>query len=155
MKIKTPITLKVTNRDFYNLYKKERRTTAREIDQYKLFVKAVNGLLITMRDIIEESEGGLYIQGLGYFCHKKTDTKVRARGHTSFFKRQKKEYNYILTFFSDNQLKDWHITYNKYISKREKRDTYYIHFDLIESYYIAKKFARKLKQKGSTITYAT
>jgi hypothetical protein len=147
--------LQLINRDFYNLYRERRRTTAREIDQYKLFEKAVNGLLITMRNIIEESEGGLYIQGIGYFCHKKSDTKSKATGSVSFFKRQNKKYKYSLTFFPDKQLKDWHITYNKVVSKKEKRDKYYIHFDLIESYYNAKIFANNLKDAGAIITYAT
>lgn len=145
----------IANRDFYNLYKEKRRKTAREIDQYKLFVKAVNGLILTMKDIIEESEGGLYIQGIGYFCHKKSKTKQKLRGVATFFKKQKRKYKYTLTFFPDKQLTDWYITYNPTLYVRDKRDRYYIHFSLIESYYKAKRFADNLKEAGATITYAT
>jgi len=147
--------VQVINRDFYNLYRENRRKTAKEIDQYKLFVKAVNGLLLTMRDIIEESEGGLYIQGIGYFCHEKSKRKQKSRGAATFFKRQKKKYKYKLAFFPDKQLKDWHITYNSLLYKSDIRDKYYIHFNLIESYYKAKRFADNLKDAGAIVTYAT
>jgi hypothetical protein len=147
--------LKVINREFYNLYKQNRRKTAREIDQYKLFVKAVNGLLITMRDIIEESEGGLHILGIGYFANRKTNKKRKKVGATGFFKRQKREYSYKLDFFPDKQLKDWYITYSQTVSKRERLKRYYLHFDLIESYHNARLFATYLKEVGAAITHAT
>lgn len=147
--------MQLINREFYNLYRERRRSVAREIDQYKLFVKAVNGLLLTMRDIIEQSEGGLYIQGLGYFCHEKSKKKIKGRGNTPFLKRVKKEYKYHLTFFPDKKLEGWYVKYNVDNFKKSKKEKYYIHFDLIESYYEARKFSTSLKNTGAIAKYAT
>lgn len=151
--IKTHILLQLISREFYEFYKTKRKNVAREIDQYKLFVKAVSGILITMREMMDESEGGLYIEGLGYFCHTKSKNKIKSKG-SSFFLRLKKKYYYKLTYFPEDFWDNWYLKFSNSVKSREKRSSYLLHFKIIESYYNATKFAKRLHRKGIIITHS-
>jgi len=66
------------DRDMYEYYRKNRKKTAKGIDQYKLWVKAINGFLITMKRLLIENENGVYLEGFGYFyIEKKCERKRR------------------------------------------------------------------------------
>lgn len=87
------------NRDMYDYYRANRKKVAKEIDQYKLWVKAMNGLLIVLKRMVCENENGVYIQGFGY---------IRAEKNSKFKKRisilKKEERNrYRILFTADNK----------------------------------------------------
>lgn len=131
-------------RDFYNYYKENRKKSVEPIDQYKLFVKAVNGLMELLRRQILETEGGVYINGFGYFCYVKNAEKRRRVGNNlSFFQRMKKVDKYTYWFFPDNNFKDWYIEAD---AMKPKLDNYKLHFDGIKSYYDAKLLADNLRK---------
>jgi len=121
--------LQVINRDSYNLYKQKRRKVAKEIDQYKLFEKAISGILSCLMQMIRESENGVYIKGLGYFFHNKSDKKVKGKKE-SFLKRIEKRYIYQADFYPDDSLEGWYITYN---NKNYPKKEYSVYFDIVES----------------------
>ncbi len=122
--------MQVTNRDSYDLYRKKRRKVAKEIDQYKLYVKAVNGLLSCLLEMVKEAESGVYIKGLGYFFHNKSD-KLKKGIHGSFFTRMKKRYTYSMDFYPDNELSDWYITFTSDVNYKKKE--YTVYFDTVDS----------------------
>ena len=141
--------LQVINRDSYNLYKQKRRKVAKEIDQYKLFEKAISGILSCLMQMIRESENGVYIKGLGYFFHNKSDKKVKGKKET-FFKRIKKRYIYQADFYPDDSLEGWYVTYaNKNYPKKE----YSVYFDIVESMMQLDTINNTIKRSPRNIKY--
>jgi len=141
--------LQVINRDSYNLYKQKRRKVAKEIDQYKLFEKAISGILSCLMQMIKESENGVYIKGLGYFFHNKSDKKVKGKKET-FFKRIKKRYIYQADFYPDDSLEGWYVTYaNKNYPKKE----YSVYFDIVESMMQLDTINNTIKRSPRNIKY--
>lgn len=60
------------NREIYDYYRAHRTKVAKGIDQYKLWVKAVNGLMMTLKELVITNENGVYIEGFGYIRAEKT-----------------------------------------------------------------------------------
>lgn len=145
-------------REFYEYYRTHRKKVVEPIDQYKLFVKAVGGLMMTLKKQIRETEGGVYIKGLGYFCHVKNTEKRRkavgkAEKERSYFDRIKKVDTYSYWFFPDTAFKDWYI-FGESPTKKDAEKKYKIHFDGIQSYYDAKYLAGNLYNfHGKQIKY--
>lgn len=57
----------IIGREMYDFYRQKRRKVAKEIDQYKLWVKAVHGILRVLKEMVVENENGVYLEGFGYF----------------------------------------------------------------------------------------
>lgn len=131
-------------RDFYDYYREHRKKVCEPIDQYKLFEKAVAGLLSTLVRQTIETEGGVYIKGWGYFCHVKNKVKHSIKTK-SFFDRQKKDYGYTYWFFPDKFFEGWHI-HSNYVYNGIRLKSYKLHFDGIKSYYDAKFLADNLRK---------
>lgn len=139
-------------REFYDYYRQNRKRQAKGINQYKLFIKAFNGMMITLNKISSETEGGIHIDKLGYFCRVKTKHKMIKPMEKSLLKKYEKSYGYSYEFLPDNWFKDWHMYVTvTYLNKLEK---YTLHFDAIESYYKATIFSNDLERMGSkTVKY--
>lgn len=60
----------INTREFYEFYKKVRRKPSKKIDQYNYFKKAINGMLMEIRDCLEETEHGVHLRGLGVLYKK-------------------------------------------------------------------------------------
>lgn len=82
----------------YEFYRKNRRKVAKGIDQYMLWKKAISGLLIAIKELVEERENGVYIKDFGYLCLEKAGTR---RKKISPIKKQILQ-KYILSFMFDN-----------------------------------------------------
>lgn len=68
----------IIDRDMYDYYRANRKKQALGIDQYKLWVKAINGLLMTLKQMVIENENGVYIEKFGYLrADKRLTYKVR------------------------------------------------------------------------------
>ena len=122
--------LKINSREAYDLYRTRRRSVAKEIDQYKLFVKAVNGMISYLFTLVKEAESGVYIKGIGYFFHNKSKNKVRGKNEP-LMKRIKRRYIYYVDFYPDPGLEDFYFdfTYDCNYPKKE----YSVYFNVIES----------------------
>jgi len=83
----------------YDYYRANRKKVAKEIDQYKLWVKAINGMLIELKQMVIECENGVYIEGFGYvraeFSHK-------CKKRISILKKEDKD-RHVVKFTSDNE----------------------------------------------------
>ena len=58
------------SREFYEFYKKVRRKQCKKIDQYNYFEKAIGGMLIELKKIMEETNEGVHLRGLGVLYKK-------------------------------------------------------------------------------------
>jgi hypothetical protein len=97
----------LVTRELYDHYRKTRRKVAKEIDQYKLFEKAVKGLLSQIHRMVEEAPGGLYLKDFGYiYVTTKTIRKKEKNGilkksvtikkiNTELFSKNAVKWNYI------------------------------------------------------------
>lgn len=63
------------SREFYNTYKKIRRKASKNINQYKYFEKAFNGLILELRAMVSESEEAVHLKGLGVVYRKPYGSK--------------------------------------------------------------------------------
>jgi hypothetical protein len=87
------------DRDMYDYYRKNRKKVAKEIDQYKLWVKAVNGILCCLKELVRESENGVYIEGFGYIF---AEDNIRYRHRISILKKEEK-IRHKIRFIPDNR----------------------------------------------------
>lgn len=69
----------------YEHYRKNRKKVAKGINQYKLWIKALAGLIIVAKELMTENENGLYIEGFGYFYFRK---KNESRRRVSLLKKK-------------------------------------------------------------------
>lgn len=65
----------IIDRELYEHYKKTRRKVANGANQYKLFVKCVSGLLMTIKELLIENENGVYLENFGYLSIDKKEAK--------------------------------------------------------------------------------
>ena len=137
----------LTDRVVYDFYRQNRREVAKGINQYNYFSKAVEGLLFVLQGMIAESEGGVYIEGLGYFACVKNKSKRKLSNPKSLLDRGKKYQPYFPYFFPDNELSDWTMSETFVLKLRNRIGSNKIqrklHFDLCQSIRIADDFAKK------------
>lgn len=151
------------SREAYDFYRATRRRKPREIDQYMLFAKCVRGMMMTLSKMIEGSEGGVYIQGLGYFCCLKSREKQKRRGHKptkSLLLKIKKIHMYTPYFVPDKELKGWTMSDTACTGLKKKVNTsgieYKLHFDACITSRIAEDFSKKsfsMKKMGLQLNF--
>lgn len=131
------------DREVYDYYRENRRRQSKTIDQYNYFVKAVEGLFRVISEMIAQSEGGVYIEGLGYFCCIKKVVKNRSESLTL---RGRKKISYVPFFFPDKAFEDWRMegTFKFFLKNKikEAKVKHNIYFDVCESYREAATQAR-------------
>jgi len=133
------------SRESYEWYRKKRKRTSNNATrQYNTYIKAVKGLLTVIRDLLEQSEGGVYIEGWGYFFKLKVREFVRRNTFEERLLHQHKKVTYYeSTFHPDPEFEGWTMdrTFERYI-KDNLPEKYKIHFDIREAHRIAKQFER-------------
>lgn len=139
-------------REFYDFYRQNRKKVAEGINEYNLFKKAVGGLLLSLKHIAQNTEGGIHIRGVGYFCHVKSQRKgLKHPADKSFFKRIKKGYYYIFWFFPDEKFNGWYLEQCPDIRRRKKKIEYKLYFSAIKAHYSAQDYSKKLYKKIKNI----
>jgi hypothetical protein len=146
------------DREVYDFYRDNRRHVAKGINDYNLFKKAVGGLLTVIKEMMIEGEGGVHIDGIGYFCFLKNTKKVRRRGRIkSLIKKYKKVYTYTPYFFPDIELEGWTFsdTFDmKTLDKDRFRDDYKIHLDLCQSLRVNNHYNKRVDDsKDENLNY--
>src|SRR6478609_2057950 len=126
----------LVSREVYDFYRENRRKPCKTIDQYNYFVKAVEGLFYVIAQMIEQSEGGVYIRGLGYFCCVKYKRKKVSK---SLLLRGKEVDRYTPYFFPDEPFKDWRMDKMFKYQLRfrvalNKKTNHTLHFDICQAH---------------------
>ncbi len=139
----------LTSREAYDFYRQKRKNIAPGIDEYNLYKKAVSGMFNVIKDMMVESEGGVYIEGLGYFCNIAYPNEWKTGKGKSLFQKIKKYQYYFPYFIPDVELKGWTLS-DAFEEKLERKLNsqeikYKLHFDLVESMRIANDVATKYK----------
>ena len=121
----------IMDREVYEFYRENRKKVAKGINDFNLFKKAVGGYFSLVKQVMEESEGGVYLNNIGYFCYViSTKKKKPTRSNiTSIILRNTKRYIYfpfIFTDFGDFSFREAPQLYPAYKKK------YKLYFDLIE-----------------------
>lgn len=145
--------LDLTTREAYNFYREHRKSPSKAIDQYNYYVKAIRGLITTLEDMLVESEGGVYIDQLGYFCNLYLGTAIVDREMVGYkFSRQNryvKVHKYTPYFKAHKDFEGWMMdrTFSqKYRLKlRESKINYKLNFDICEAYAISQEAQRVQK----------
>lgn len=135
-------------REFYEYYKSKRKKVAKEIDQYKLFEKAVKGIIRVIKEVVAESTGGLHIKGLGYFCLIKKPLEYRNPLESNPNIRAKKKEAYVFWFYPDEKYKDWYLFYDEerrsLINKRDLNKKYTFEIDAVRTFYEMQEILKQL-----------
>lgn len=148
----------LTTREAYDYYRKNRRYISKTVDQYNYFVKAVNGLFETLSAMIVESEGGVYIEGFGYFCVIKRKNK-RQRRAKSLLLRKVRIDSYYPYFFPEGVFQEWTMDRTFHANFRDniwaQKNKWKIHFDLCHaiteaSRYIKQRDKQRINFKNKT-----
>lgn len=95
------------DREFYEFYKQNRKSPVVAINQYNYFVKAINGISLTLRDMVNESNGGVDIRGFGYFSNVRSRGRRRNYFETNPMKKHLKYYKFGLYFYPEEPYRCW------------------------------------------------
>lgn len=137
------------SREAYNFYKQKRKSVAEGINEYNLYKKAISGIFNIIGDMMVESEGGVYIEGIGYFCNIAYPKEWKAGNirSKSLFQKLKKYQYYFPYFIPDVELKGWTMSdsfEDKIERKLNKQEIKYkLHFDLVDTIRVANDYAKK------------
>jgi hypothetical protein len=139
----------LTSREAYDFYREKRKKVAPGINEYNLYKKAIEGLFTVVKDMMVESEGGVYLEGLGYLCMI-AYPKEWKRGNIkskSLFQKLKKQQYYFPYFIPDVELKGWTMS-DAFEEKLERKANaqdikYKLHFDLVDTLRLANDYANK------------
>jgi hypothetical protein len=95
--------VEIIDREMYDYYRQKRKKVAKEIDQYKLWLKAVHGILRTLKEMVAENENGVYLEGFGYiYIEKFSEYKKRI----SILKKEIKIRNKVRFELDDENLRE-------------------------------------------------
>lgn len=146
---------KITDRDVYEYYRKNRKKTAPGINQYNLFVKAVGALMISLKWLMLESQTGIYIEKFGYFCAiiNPIATRNKCSRYMLDFKYLKKRHSYHLYFFPDEDFKRWQMQgmfAEKVKDKFQFKVNEGMEYKFMHSYITQIKNAKKESKKSRT-----
>lgn len=145
----------ITSEEAYEWYKEKRRVPSETINQFNYYQKAVRGMMSSIRTLMEESEGGVYIEGFGYFFKLKTkEYMFKDSLDNRILHQYKKACRYDNSFHPDPEFKDWTMdrTIKKHTTEREIPERYKIHFDIREAHRVAKQYERS-RQENFTPKY--
>lgn len=86
----------IMGREFYDFYRKTRKKPSPRINQYNYFEKAVNGMFIELRKMIQETEYGVHLAGLGVLYKKPFGQYYKKLSIFTHKKMNKKSINFYL-----------------------------------------------------------
>lgn len=138
----------LTSREAYEFYRLKRKKAVKGIDDYQTYTKAINGLFNVVKDMMCESEGGVYLEGFGYLCmiaYPKEYKSGSTKG--SLFQRLKRYQYYFPYFLPDYELRGWTMSdafEDKLERKMNAQDIKYkLHFDLVDTMRLALDYTKK------------
>lgn len=136
------------SREAYEFYKIKRKRVAIGINDYNLYKKSISGLFNMIGDMLTESEGGVYLEGLGYLCMISYPKEYKSSGKkVSLFQRVKTYQYYFPYLIPDFEVKEWTMS-DSFEDKLERKANaqdvkYKLHFDLIDTMRIARDYTKK------------
>lgn len=142
----------LTSRECYEYYKKHRKWNSPTINQYNYFVKALEGFFIIVQKMMIQSEGGVYLRGLGYFACVLTGKKRKTKfvKTKSLVVKTKRPYKYVPYFFPEEDMKKWTMEDTFMPINKDRinasKINHKLHFDICRAYKVSEAYANKLFQ---------
>jgi hypothetical protein len=142
-------------RDFYNYYRTNRRKVAKEIDQFKYFEKAVNGILTILRKAVLEEDEGVHIKSFGYLCNVKAKNKRALYTLKSPIKMYKKEIVFKFWYIPEDNYKKWYLKEITQLCVTKKTDYKIIDKETIKAIYETETYFNSVHRQAKDIKYFT
>lgn len=150
--------ISLRDREFYEYYKSNRTKISPGILKYARFSKIVGSMMLVLRKLIQEQEGGVFIEGLGYFAVFRTHKKTRKKSSfTNSIQSLLPQYRWYPVFFGDigsPTFSQWTMSkafmpqLNKEIKARiAKGKRYKLYYSALKGIAAASKETRKQKTK--------
>lgn len=148
--------ISLKDKEFYEYYKKNRKKVSKGVERYGDWTRAVARIMLSIRELIIKTEGGVYIENLGYFAvfrtHKKT-SKKKKNGNISTFIKSYRYYPYFFGETGNKCFRGWFMamTFNKKLivaldEKINKGFKYKLYLTTIKSLISANKETRKIEK---------
>jgi|SRR6187402_1953186 len=141
----------LVDREFYDFYREHRTHQALAIDQYNYFEKAVGGILKSLKKVTVETNGGVHIKGLGYFCHIKTKNRRKAPAEKNPLKKNIKKHNHYFWFYPDEDLKGWYLEPTLIYYPKLKQ--YYVIPESVEMKYSFESYNKIISREAKDIKF--
>lgn len=149
--------ISLKDREFYDYYKKNRKSPSLGVYQFSQFEKVVGGLMMSLRKLILEKEGGVFIEGLGYFAVFRTHKKTRKKNsYSNTLQSLLPQYRWYPVFFGDigsPTFRHWTMSkafvpeLNRLIKERiSKGKKYKLYYSLLKNIASASRETRKIKK---------
>lgn len=148
--------ISLKDREFYEYYKKNRKSVSKGVERYADWSRAVARLMLSIKDLMIETEGGVFVEKLGYFAifktYKKTDKKKK-NGSLSTYIKDYRYYPYFFGEVSNPIFKGWFMsmmftpeTIKDIKEQLQKGFKYQLHLTTVKSLIKANKETRKSKK---------
>lgn len=151
-KVKIDDFISLKDKEFYEYYKKNRKKVSKGIERYTDWSRAVGRILVSIRNLLIESEGGVYVENLGYFAVFKTYRKTDKSRKDGTIDSLIKNYRYYPYFFGEtgkNCFKNWFMAMTfaqdvlvKTKEQIEKGFKYKLHLSIIKGLIASNKETR-------------
>lgn len=139
--------ISLSSRQAYEFYREKRKRTVKGIDDYQTYQKAISGLFNVVGSMMVESEGGVYLEGLGYFCNIAYPNQWKDGQGKSLFQKLRKYQYYFPYFIPDYELRGYTMSdaFEDKLERKLNAQTikYKLHFDLVDTMRLALDYSKK------------
>lgn len=151
----------ITGREFYDFYRENRRRAVPWLKDHTLFRRTIGAMIREIADMMIEADGGVYLEGLGYFGVIMSPKKSRKRlSIFNTFKNNyesiKKKYRYSPYFFGDidrRNFRDWSMSSSfnlQFLKKvRKSKTKYYLCYTALKQLYKANKLTKQYRNANN------
>ena len=153
--------IEITGREFYDFYRQHRRRTVPWLKDHTLFKRTVGAMFSEIGDMMIEADGGVYLEGFGYFGVIMSPKKTRKRLNIlSAFKDKyeyiKKKHRYSPYFFGDigvRNFREWSMSSSftlLFLKKiRNSGIKYYLCYTALQQLHKANKLTKKYRNANN------
>ena len=138
------------NAEFHEFYKEHRKKVYYRLNRKRQVMASVNGILLTLKNMMVEYRGGVYLEGFGYFFFLRNTHKTKPTRAKTLLGKFKKYYNFFPYFLPDSNFKGWTFSemFELHNHDRNYRDDYTMNLDICQSVKDNAKYMRKqVRQK--------
>ena len=149
----------IQGREFYDYYRKHRKKSVPWLKDHTLFKRAIGAMFEVISDKLVEVDGGVYLEGIGYFGvlmspKKKKKAMSVFNPNKNDYSAIKKQYKYTPYFFGNigyGYFKDWTMSMSfdaHYLKRiRKSKVKYKLYYTALQQLWKANKQTKMNKHK--------
>lgn len=108
-------------------------------------------MLKSLKKLTVETNGGVSIKGLGYFCHVRSKVKRRYTKEKNPLKKSLKRYQHYFWFYPEEDLRDWYLEPITLIYPKLKQ--YYVTPESAEMTYSFENYNKIISREAKDIKF--